>query len=306
MESHSNFKVRMAKLLISLLVVTIYTLPFFLTCLPIILVKDFRLKLVLLGLAPIQFSVLYVLIAGLLSFPFQKAIVSGIFPRDLGILVYVGRRAYGACLSMVLNFTILYHFILSFYFLKVLFFRIFGYQGESVNFTTYPDAWIRDIPLLTLGNGAYIANQSTLGTNICLTDGNIMVGRIKIGDDTQLGRLCIIGPGARVGANCETGVKTTIGLRTRLSDQVKMAACATFNHDCTINPKAEIREMTYLGMDCEIGEGVVVPAGSFIETGTKIQNQEEMDKIFSQQRKEMQSIILSSINKAEEMKNNME
>ena len=38
-------------------------------------------------------------------------------------------------------------------------FRIFGYRG-SMDFTIYPDTWIRDLPLLDFGEGADDATAS--------------------------------------------------------------------------------------------------------------------------------------------------
>jgi hypothetical protein len=49
-------------------------------------------------------------------------------------------------------------------------FRLFGYRG-SMKFTVYPDTWIRDLPLLMFGEGAYVSNRATLRTNIVLSNG---------------------------------------------------------------------------------------------------------------------------------------
>jgi hypothetical protein len=41
-----------------------------------------------------------------------------------------------------------------------------------MTFTVYPDSWIRDLPLLPFGQGEYVANPSTIGTNIVLNKGH--------------------------------------------------------------------------------------------------------------------------------------
>ena len=58
--------------------------------------------------------------------------------------------------------------------------RLFGYKG-SLDVTIYPDAWLRDLPLLDLSPGAYVANRATMGTNMVRPDGTILVDRITVG-----------------------------------------------------------------------------------------------------------------------------
>jgi hypothetical protein len=68
---------------------------------------------------------------------------------------------YGLCWTSLYYCKPVYHFCLCVPWLKALVFRLFGYRGD-LNFTVYPDTWIRDLPLLDFGKGAYISNRATL------------------------------------------------------------------------------------------------------------------------------------------------
>jgi hypothetical protein len=123
-------------------------------------------------IAPLVYTLCFVLTAGALSLPFQSGIIAGKFPRDLRHPVYRKRRFYGLCWTSVYYFKPLYFLCLTIPWLKWATFRLFGYRGQ-MDFTIYPDTWIRDLPLLELGRGAYIANRATLGTNIPLSNGKV-------------------------------------------------------------------------------------------------------------------------------------
>lgn len=234
------------------------------------------LKLLYILCAPLLYLLTVVSLSALVSLPFQRGIVSGLFPRNLENNVYLARRVYGVCLNTIMNFSLIYGLILQVSYLKKLFFYFFGYRGH-MNFTAYQDTWVRDLKLLTFGDGAYLGNQSTLGTNICTTDGKILVGRIKVLDNSQIGRLCVMGAGARIGSHCETAVRTMIGIRTRLQNNVKIAGNTAISHAVSLAEGVEIGENCYLGPKCEIGESVKIPPLSYLESGTIINNQEEAD-----------------------------
>jgi hypothetical protein len=126
---------------------------------------------------PILVSVIFATTAGICSLPFQRYIIPGKFRRNLNDTVYFGRRAYGLCWTALYYCTPVYFLCLSFAPLKWLTFRLFGYRG-SMNFVIYPDTWIRDLPLLNFGDCAYLSNKATVGTNIALSNGLILVGPI--------------------------------------------------------------------------------------------------------------------------------
>lgn len=166
----------------------------------------------LLG-CPFLYAVLFALFAGLLSIPHQKGIIPGKFPRNVGHPIYFHRRLYGVCWTALFYFKPVYFLILTIDPLRSCVFRLFGYRG-CLDFTIYPDTWVRDLPLLNFGNRAYIANRSTLGSNICLQSGEILVGGISIGDRSVVGHLGVIGLGSTMEADSELGVgATTCGYR---------------------------------------------------------------------------------------------
>lgn len=264
---------------------------------PLFLFESIAAKVAWLFFSPFILTLLMVLIGGSLSYPFHAAIISGIFPRDPSSKLYFGRKIYGTCLSTIMYFPATYYLILNISFFKKLFFRLFGYEGQHLSFTAYTDTWIRDVRLLTLGERSYLANQSTIGTNICLTDGNIMVGRIKIGDDTQVGRLCILGPGSRMGNNCETGVRTVLGIRTVIKDKVKLAGGASLSHGVLLHEGVDVQEYSYLGTKCEVYAGIKLPAGSYLEAGTILTNQEEADNFHQTQNQQLRHSLSERFNR---------
>ena len=81
----------------------------------------------------------------------------GSFPRDLRAPLYRGRRLYGLCWTAVYYFTPVYWLFLTVPLLRRALFRLFGYRGQ-MDFTVYPDTWIRDLPLLEFGRGAYVGS----------------------------------------------------------------------------------------------------------------------------------------------------
>src|SRR5262245_12126123 len=135
------------------------------------------LSLTAIAGAPLVFATIFLVTAAILSLPHQKAIVAGRYPRAISHPVYFHRRLYGLCWTSVYYFTPVYFLTLSIPFLKKIVFRGFGYKGD-LDFTTYPDTWIRDLPLLKIGRGAYLSNKATIGTNIAFPDGSILVDSV--------------------------------------------------------------------------------------------------------------------------------
>ena len=89
-----------------------------------------------------------------------------------------------------------------------------------MGFTTYPDTWVRDLPLLQLGEGAYVSNKATIGTNIAMADGTIVVDSVN-GDGSLVGQWQLL-PRVESGKGVEIGVGCAIGLKTVLDENVKV------------------------------------------------------------------------------------
>jgi acetyltransferase-like isoleucine patch superfamily enzyme len=260
--------------------------------LPIMLTDSIWIRSIVLLLLPLTFPLTMVAICAVINKPFQGAIASTLVPRDLSLPFYFSRRVYGACLATLMHFTGIYYIILSLPWLKKFMFVSFGYPGKYCNFTTYTDVWMRDLKLLDLGDRAYLGNQSTLGTNICTTDGKLLVGKIKIGDDTQLGRLCILGPGARIGNQSETGVRTIFGLKVIIKNRVKIAGGVSISHGVVLEDGVTVSEYCYLGSKCHIYEGITIPAAINLKSGTIVTSQGDLNSHIDLQNQDIRSTII--------------
>jgi carbonic anhydrase/acetyltransferase-like protein (isoleucine patch superfamily) len=199
-------------------------------------------------------AALFAVWAGILSRPFQWALKPGRFTRDLRAADYRARRLYGLCWTAVYYCTPIYFLVLSLPPLKRLVFRLFGLPG-SCDFTTYPDTWLRDLPLVELGPGAYLSNRATIGTNIVMANGRILVDRVRIGARALIGHLSMLGPGADIGSGAEIGVGCGVGLRTRIGPG------ATIGPMSTVGNGVQIGARTKVGMQCLIGSGATLAAG---------------------------------------------
>ena len=197
------------------------------------------------------------LIAGMLSLPFRHAVIEGRFPRDLGHRVYGPRRLYAACWTTLYYHPVVHHVVLALPWLKTITFRLFGYKGNT-NFTVYPDTWIRDLPLLDVGEGAYLANRATIGTNICLRSGDVMVGRVQIGARSMIGHLAVLGPDNHIGSDSEVGVGTTFGMRVSIGDRTRVGAIAGVNHGASIGCDCVVDSMSYVGLKATLADGTTV------------------------------------------------
>jgi len=237
-------------------------------------------KIVGVAIAPVVFVLWFLFISGILSIPAQKAIIRGKFPREPNHPVYFWRKIYGCCWTTLYYFKPLYSVAISIPLLKKMTFRLFGYRG-STNFTVYPDTWIRDLPLLDIGEKSYLSNRATIGTNICLKDGTILVDQIKIGKNTMVGHLTMLAPGTRLEDNVEVGVGSAIGIRCRLGENSKVGGTCTLNHGVVIGKNVEIGTSSFVGLKAEIADGIKLPPGSNIPGGAVIRTQAEVMRYFS-------------------------
>jgi carbonic anhydrase/acetyltransferase-like protein (isoleucine patch superfamily) len=233
-------------------------------------------QLVAVVCAPAIFSISYVFLCGLLSMPFHRAIIAGRFPRNTSHAVYGRRRLYGLCWGAVFYFTPIYFFFLSIPPLKIAFLRLFGYRG-SLDVNIAPDAWIRDLPILSVGNQVYIANKATVGTNMCLNNGMVLVDKVTLNDRSMIGHMAKIAPGCMIGAKVEVGVDCAIGIRAIIGAKSKVGTGSLVNHGCILGEDVEIGPMTCIGIKTSIASGLRVPGGANIPEGSDIKTQEELE-----------------------------
>ena len=227
--------------------------------------------------SPGIFVLALVVIAGCLSRFTKGAVVTGKFPRDLGHVVYGPRRLYGICWTSLYYCAAAYHAILAIPTLRRLTFRLFGYVGD-LNFTCYPDTWIRDLPLLDIGAGAYLGNRATLGSNICLRTGDIVIGRIRIGSRAMIGHMAVIGLGDQIGDDAEIGVTTTLGVNVIVGARSKIGARCGLDHGAIVGADCVVESACVLGKKAIVADGVTVRFGSIIPATTIIRTQLDADR----------------------------
>ena len=272
----------MPNFLPGLLISLIWIIPAFIALAPTYVFEPNSLffKFATLAIAFPLFAISFLLVAGLLSLPTHKKIIRGRFPRKPFHRVYFWRRIYGCCWTNVFYFKPLYFILLTIPVLRKSLFRLFGYKGP-LNFTVYPDTWIRDLPLLYLGENSYCSNRSTLGTNMCLQDGTILVDRVHLGDRTVLGHLSMIAPGVKLENDVEVGSGVALGIRCRMKNGSRIGAGSSVNHGSIFGARSETGGHSHIGLRVEIGDDIKVPAGANIPAGAVITTQADMDRYIS-------------------------
>ncbi len=254
----------------------IYGLPAALCALPFYFLENMALQIALILLVPLEYAFLFGAIAGLLSMPFQKGIVKGVFPRKTGHPVYAMRKLYGTCWTAVYYFKPIYNIILSIPLLKRIVFRLFGYKG-SLKIAIYPDAWIRDLTLLNFEDGAYVSNRATIGTNICLIDGNIIVGKVTLKKNAVVGHLSMLAPDVEIGENSEIGVGCEIGLHTIIGNNSSVDPGCLVGHRVKIGNDTKIGLRSYVGTGAKLGNNLLIPSYACIPDGAKVLTQEDVN-----------------------------
>jgi NDP-sugar pyrophosphorylase family protein len=140
--------------------------------------------------------------------------------------------------------------------LKTLFFRTFGYKG-SVHFTIYPNSWLRDLPMLDIGENTYLADGILLGTNQVTPDQQwICVGSIKIGENCIFDQRCAIGYNSRIGDHSQVGFEVAIGLKNRIGKNVRIGGGSNIAHGCRIGDQVVLNDFCRIGSFSVIEEGV--------------------------------------------------
>jgi UDP-3-O-[3-hydroxymyristoyl] glucosamine N-acyltransferase len=150
-----------------------------------------------------------------------------------------------------------------------------------MNFTIYPDVWLRDLTCIKFEDGSYIANKASVGTNMCLLDGTILVDRVKVGKNSMIGHSTLLGPGVNFQENIETAVFNILGIRTRVESGTKLGAGVGVSHGTIIGANCDVGHYVYLGTRCVIGPNIRIPAGASLPSGTSITSQEDCDNYYS-------------------------
>lgn len=242
-----------------------------------------------LALLPLIFILSFLFTAGGIASLVKKGIVSGKFPRLASHPLYAIRRVYGAAWTQVFYFKPLYAVCLAVPFLKKIMFRLFGLRGD-LSFIVYPDAWIRDLPLLEIGKDVYIANRASVGTNLCLIDGSTIVGPITFADNSLVGHMAVLGLGGKLGKSTELGVSTCLGLRISIGDNVVIGPRVNINHAAEIGDNAHVDGAALIGLKAKIGPGVKIRVGAHIPEGSVVMSQEDADRIMNNEDKNLRNL----------------
>ena len=270
-----------------------------------ILVTSPILKIASIALALPLYLISTIIVGGFLGRPWKKAIFPGVFPRKLSHNVYRARRIYGAAWTSIFYNTPIYFLCVSVPFLRTLLFRLFGYQFE-MKFTLAPDAWVRDLPCLKFEEGAYVGNKATLGTNMCLSDGTILVDRVKVGKNSMIGHGTMAGPGANLKENVEVSVSVVLGIRSIYKKGSKIGGHAGISHGVIIGENTEIGNFSYIGTKAIIGDNIKVMAGASIPAGAEILTQEECNRYHSSETQMLNSLRVQEMSKIREASQNAE
>lgn len=193
--------------------------------------------------------------------PLLKSITAGATIRDINDPKYYQRRLYTQELRKIVYNPALFNQILVNEKLKEIFFRGFGYQ-ENLDFTMYPNVWLRDLALVgfTIGKGVYLGDGMVLGTNQVSPDQKkLHVGPIKIGANTIFDQGCKIGLRTSIGEECVIGINCNIGLYCNIGHHVIMGPITNISHFCKIGNGVKI------GAHVTVGDGVTIESGAVIE-----------------------------------------
>lgn len=226
------------------------------------------------------------LIAGMTAWPNRSYIRAGRFHRTATDPVYGRRRFHAACWTL-LYYSPLWPFVLSWAWLRKAVFRLFGYRGP-LEFTVYPDTWVRDLPVLSIGKGAYLANKSTIGTNLVLADGTLLVGPIVIGEGAIVGHLVMVAAGSTFGERSQTLHGTAVGVHGQVGAESVVEATSTLDHYAVVGDRVTIGTMCYVGRRSRVADGLRLPPATFVPAKTHLNSQAEVDALV---RKEARDLV---------------
>ena len=238
----------------------------------------------------LSFIFIFPLLLGFASSPFHNFIKRGRYIRDLSDNTYFGRAAYGRLWTSLFYSGPIYQIFLGIRPFRNLVLRLFGMKGE-LDFTVFPDTWIRDLPILEIGKGSYMANKSTIGTNICLKDNVTLVDRVRFAPRAMVGHMAVIGPGCKLGENSELGVSATLGIRVTIGGDSNIGALAAINHGSVVGSKVNIGTRAYIGVRVQISNDVTIPPNTVVPDGNIVMSNTDLLRVISKSQTEISLAI---------------
>lgn len=278
----------MTRCLLGLYQLLIPVLPFALAAMPVLLATQRHFRLLAIVLFPILYPALFLLICGLLSRPFKSAIRAGRFKRSLDDPVYGPRRLHALCWTTI-YYSPFYSYYLGNPWTRTLLFRLFGYGGQ-MDFTIYPDTWIRDLSLNTFGPGAYLANRAAVGSNLALQDGWILVRGITVGAGGMIGHLAMVAAGTTIGDGGHVSHGCACGIRTTIGRGASVGPGSIVDHMATIGDRTVVGTSSYVGLGARLGPDLVIPAGANIPGRADVLTQADIDRYLSSETKDLMAL----------------
>jgi UDP-3-O-[3-hydroxymyristoyl] glucosamine N-acyltransferase len=148
-----------------------------------------------------------------------------------------------------------------------------------LDFQTYPDTWLRDLPLLEIGKGAYLSNKATISPNMCLRNGKIIVQPVRIGAGTMIGHSTMIAPGVTIGDESEIGVGCAVGLNVKVGCRTVIDHTVSLDHGSVIGNRCVIGSRVYIGRSVVVKDGMRIPAGAVVKARTAVATQDQADAL---------------------------
>jgi UDP-3-O-[3-hydroxymyristoyl] glucosamine N-acyltransferase len=131
--------------------------------------------------------------------------------------------------------------------------------------------------LLNFGKGAYLSNRATIGTNIRLVNGYIIVDGITVEEGGLVGHLSMLGPGVRIGKKAQIGVGCVVGLKTTIGDGAEVGPGTRLEHGITIGEGARVGPASLVGSGSSLTGQIKLPFGSRIPRKSVLTSQEDVN-----------------------------
>jgi UDP-3-O-[3-hydroxymyristoyl] glucosamine N-acyltransferase len=150
-----------------------------------------------------------------------------------------------------------------------------------MDFTVYPDTWIRDLPLLDFGPGAYVSNKATLGTNVARANGMLLVDHIRVGRNALVGHLSMLSTGTVLEEGAEVGVGCAVGSKVLMRRNASVGPCCAVGHLSDVGEGADVGWASSLGAAVRIAAGVRLPQASLVPNRARLEDQRAADALIS-------------------------
>jgi len=124
-----------------------------------------------------------------------------------------------------------------------------------------------------------VSNRATLGTNIALHNGLLLVDVIPIRSGASVGHLSMLAPGVALGPGADIGVGGGIGIKTTIGAGAFVSPCSVIEHGVRIGSNASVGAHSYVGSRSTIYGDMKLPAGSSVPPRTLLKNIQSVNRM---------------------------